>query len=171
MLSEFAFGASFANLTDMKLFLLLCAGAAIAISPATAQHTDAYINPHWFGSAVDAKDVRHDASSYPGNRPPWAQSQVNVVAPEYPYADRRQRHEGRGVFQLTLDLKSGAVVKVAVIKSTGFVTLDRCAAAALRQWRWAPGKWKEITVPITFTMSPALGPVPKDAKLLPPIKY
>jgi TonB family protein len=155
----------------MKQLLLVCGAAAISIYSATARQPEAYLNPRWSGSAIDAKGVKHEAASYPGSRPPWALDQVNAVGPEYPYADRSQRHEGRGVFQLMLDLKSGAVVKVAVIKSTGFVTLDRSAAAALRQWRWPPGKWKEITMPITFTMSPASVAVPKDARLLPPVRY
>jgi TonB family protein len=155
----------------MKRFLLFGIVAAVSISPANARASETYVNPVWTGSAIDANGVKHEAASYPGSRPPWALNQVNAVAPEYPYADRRQRHEGRGIFQLTLDLKSGAVVKIAVSKTTGFVTLDRCAAAALRQWRWSPGKWKEITMPITFTMNPAPGAVSKDARVLPPVRY
>jgi len=144
--------------------------AAISISAAAARATEVYSNPKWSGYAIDVKGVRREAASYPGSRPPWAADMVNAVGPEYFESDRRQRHEGQGFFRLSLDSKTGAVVKVEVVKSTGFVSLDRCATAALRQWRWLPGKWREITMPVTFTLS-SRPKVPKDARLLPPVRY
>jgi TonB family protein len=55
------------------------------------------------------------------------------------------------LFQLTLDLKTGLVTRVTVIKSTGFPTLDAAGVVALRQWRWKSGKWKEIEIELAFT--------------------
>ena len=153
----------------MKWFLVGC--CAIWVSLPTARATEAYSNPRWTGNAIDAQGVKHEASSYPGSRPPWARDQIYAVGPEYPYANRHQRHEGGGFFRVTLDLKTGRVVKVEVVKSTGFVALDRCATAALRQWRWPPGKWKEITLPVTFKLSSKQDTVPKDARALPPVRY
>jgi hypothetical protein len=40
---------------------------------------------------------------------------------------------------------------VTVVRSTGFAELDTSAVAALRQWRWKPGKWKEIEMAVEFT--------------------
>ena len=95
-------------------------------------------------SAVDAKGVRHRGLDYPRKRPPWLQDVIKSVAPDYPDRDRILRHKGRGLFKLTLDLKTGEVAKVIVIRSTGFPALDAPAVASLRQWRWKAGKWKEI---------------------------
>lgn len=119
------------------------------------------------GGAVDAQGVRHKASDYKNHRIPGADP-VKMIGPEYPSRDRRRHHEGTGIFQLTLDLKTGGVKHITTIKSTGFVTLDRSARSALAEWRWAPGKWKEITVPVTFGSSPGIFQLPPGAKLLPP---
>jgi hypothetical protein len=95
--------------------------------------------------AVDAKGVRHNGDDYPRRHPPWLDDIIKGVAPEYPIWDRAQRHQGMGSFQLTLDLKTGAVMAVSVTKSTGFKTLDDAAIAA-RVMRCTTGKenkqWK-----------------------------
>jgi TonB family protein len=77
---------------------------------------------------------------------------IKTVAPKYPYEDKALRHDGSGWFRLTVDLNTGSVSKVTVIKSTGFPKMDNEAEYAFRRWRWKPGKWKEIDIPITFTM-------------------
>lgn len=102
-------------------------------------------------SAVDANGVRYRGLDYGRKRLPWLQDVIKPVAPDYPDRDRILRHEGNGLFQLTLDLKTGLVTKVTVIQSTGFPALDTSADAALRQWRLKPGKWKEIKVGVRFT--------------------
>ena len=61
------------------------------------------------------------------------------------------------MFRLTLDLKTGTVSKVTVLQSTGAAMLDASAIEAFRRWQWKPGKWKEIDMPITFTMRPGRG--------------
>jgi TonB family protein len=120
-----------------------------------AQDRAAYIVPgEGPSSAVDCKGRHYRGSDYPGDAiPPWWQDKIKAVAPEYPFTDRRDRHVGVWLFKLTLDLKTGFVLTVRTVRSTGYRTLDSCAAAALRQWRWRPGKWKEIELPIKFTMS------------------
>jgi TonB family protein len=100
---------------------------------------------------VDAKGVRRRGVDYPGKHPPWQHDMIKAVAPIYPDRDRILRHEGEGLFQLMLDLKTGSVAKVTVIQSTGFPALDTSAVTSLRQWRWKPGKWREIDVPVRFT--------------------
>jgi TonB family protein len=115
-------------------------------------------------SAVDAKGVRHSVAS--GQPAPWLNDRVRAVAPQYPYADRARHHVGIGRFHLVLDLKTGIVTGISVTKSTGFAGLDASAVAALRQWRWKPGRWKEIDLPVTFTMNQSYGP-PRGATRLP----
>ena len=117
---------------------------------------------------MDAKGKRHRGKDYPGRTPLWLADIVKTVAPEYPLADRVQRHEGHGLFRLALDIETGRVVKVTTLKSTGFVTLDRWAIAAFRQWRWRPTKWKEMDMGVNFTLSG--DPLPRSAVPL-PYKY
>ena len=69
------------------------------------------------------------------------------------------------MFQLNLDLKTGLVTRVTMIKSTGFPALDTSAVASLRQWRWKPGKWKEIEIGVAFTRG---GPVYRGTSRFPP---
>jgi TonB family protein len=103
-------------------------------------------------NAVDANGIRHRGVDYPRKRAPWLHDDViKAVAPDYPDRDRILRHEGAGLFQLMLDLKTGFVTKVAVIKSTGFPALDASAVTSFRQWRWKAGKWKEIEITIGFS--------------------
>jgi len=118
-------------------------------------------------SAVDSNGIRHLGSDYPGN-PPWLDDRVQTIAPDYPYSDRRNRHEGTTIVRLTLDLRSGSVVSAVVIKSSGFKTLDDCAVAALLQWRWKSGKWKRIDMPVKFELGNPVPPLPPGAVRLPP---
>jgi TonB family protein len=108
-------------------------------------------NPEF--SAVDANGVRHNATDYPQGRLPWLNDPISTRAPDYPFEDTRLRHEGTGVFRLKLDLATGAVRNVTLIRSTGFGTLDDSALSAFYRWRWKPGKWKEITMGVTFKLS------------------
>jgi TonB family protein len=102
--------------------------------------------------AVDTNGVRHSEADYGRKRPPWLLDTIYAVAPYGPYrSDRFPGPQGSGLFQLKLDLKTGYVTNVTVAKSTGFAELDTSAVAALRKWRWKPGKWKEIEMAVAFT--------------------
>ena len=117
--------------------------------------------------AVDANGVRHLANEYHGKLPPWVSDIANSIGPEYSPRDRSLYNQGRGLFRLTLDLKTGAVLKITVAQSTGTSTLDRSALVALRQWRWKPGKWKEVDMPISFRMTSGPPKLPPGAVRLP----
>lgn len=104
-------------------------------------------------SAVDAQGVRHRGSEYPPGDAPWLNDAVKIVQPDYSYRERSRYHQGSGLLRLTLDLKTGSVTKITVVKSTGFPALDQSAVYAFLRWRWKPGRWKEIDLPITFTLS------------------
>lgn len=137
-------------------WIVFVASIAFAILPSVLQGagSSAYISDTGItSSAVDGKGVRHFSNKYPRHFAPWIRDRVKAFAPDYPYRDRAQRNEGTGIFRLTLDLKTGAVTRVTMLKSTGFATLDRSTTAAFRRWRWKPGKWKEIEMPVRFTMS------------------
>lgn len=71
----------------------------------------------------------------------------------YPYEDRRNYHQGKGLFRVMLDPKTGWARNVTVIKSTGWKSLDNAALSGLRELRMRPGKWKQVNFPITYTMA------------------
>lgn len=105
-------------------------------------------------SAVDIKGQRYLGSrDFPGLHEPWIADRIVYRHPEYPYDDRARYHQGDGLFRITLDPKTGLVTQVTVIKSTGFASLDNSAVAAIRKWRWKPGRWKEVDMPIRFQMT------------------
>lgn len=119
------------------------------------------------GSAVDARGVRHLASDYHGKAPPWVLDIVHWIGPEYSDRDRRLYNQGRGLFRMIIDLKTGAVLEIKVVRSTGTATLDRSVLVALRQWRWKPGKWKEVDMLVTYRMSTGPPRLPPGAVRLP----
>ena len=129
----------------------------------------AFLNPYApaDGSAVDAHGIRYRESDYRGN-PPWVKDAIQTVAPQYPRAERLQRHQGRGMIQLTLNLQSGSVLKARLTRSTGFKTLDAYTLSALRQWRWRPGTWREINIGVSFTLHRTSTPLPPGAIGIPP---
>jgi len=118
-------------------------------------------------AAVDDKGVRHAATEYPRNHPPWLDDCVKAVGPDYPYDDRRRHHTGVGWYRLYVDLRTGAVTKVAILKSSGYTRLDNCVVAAFQKWRYKPGKWKEIDTPVTFTLGSSPPPLPPGSIRLP----
>src|SRR6266480_1343114 len=123
---------------------------ALTVLLPIASHADD--RSRWNSAAVDAHGVRYRGSDYPDGGM-WMNDAVYRAAPQYSVSERAQRHFGSGLLRLTLDLKTGTVTKVQILQTTGFAALDQSAIEAFRQWRWKPGKWKQIDVPITFTMN------------------
>ena len=138
------------------LSVIVCV-AMCSVSPAvSARPSDAFITPTEHGSsAVDIHGVKHDGAKYGRHMPPWLAQRIRAVAPKYPREDRRRRNQGSGMFRLRLDPQTGRVTEVVVTSSTGFRSLDAAAIEALQNWQWKPGRWKEIHMPVTFTMQSA----------------
>jgi TonB family protein len=124
---------------------------------------------HWLEGtyATDKRGVRHSSKDYPNCRPPWLADLITGVAPQYSYSDRAGRYQGSGWFGLKLDLSTGDVTNVTVSRSTGFKSLDDSAVSAFHKWRWKPGKWKEIDIPVTFKLERGVSPLPSGAVRLP----
>jgi TonB family protein len=116
--------------------------------------------------ATDVKGVRHSAKGYPRFHEPWRRDLLAGFGPKYPYTDRVFRHQGTGVYKLLLDLKTGAVASVAILHSSGFKSLDDSAVGALGKWRWKPGRWKEIQMPVKFQLAKEFPPLPPGATRL-----
>lgn len=74
--------------------------------------------------------------------------------PPYPYEARRARITGTGQFLLHFD-NSGSVTEVKVARSTGSQLLDQVSVNTFRRWRCQPGAYREVSVPISFTLQGA----------------
>jgi TonB family protein len=75
---------------------------------------------------------------------------IKKVEPEYPPGYSLHGAEGRGIFRLTINPKSGLVDELKVVKSTGYKELNELAAKALLQWKFQPGTRSPVEVPVEF---------------------
>lgn len=80
---------------------------------------------------------------------------LNAPRPDYPYQARRQHLTGSGVATFIVDPASGAVLDVAMSRSTGNSILDNAAISGFRRWRFKPGTPPKVQTPITFTLTGA----------------
>lgn len=78
---------------------------------------------------------------------------VRAEIPTYPYEARRAHITGSGVVVIEIDPSTGGVVSCHMDPSTGNVELDRAALVAFRQWRFKPGTFPRVKIPVRFTMS------------------
>jgi TonB family protein len=102
--------------------------------------------------AIDARGKRYRLRDYERRPAPWREDTVATVTPLYPVPALTFKQTGTGLFRLLIDADAGRVRDVRVLKSTGFKGLDASAVTALRQWRWKPRKWKQVDMPVTFTL-------------------
>jgi TonB family protein len=97
------------------------------------------------GAFGSEPDVSAESSSQP-KRAAFAPK------PEYPLEARQQHLTGSGILVLHIDKTTGTVTSVEVEKSIGHKILDDAAVRAFRQWRFKPGKFTKVKIPIRYTM-------------------
>ena len=56
---------------------------------------------------------------------------------------------GDGLYRLDIDLKTGRVSRVTIIKSAGSAILDRASTGAFYRWVFTPGNWSAMIIPTT----------------------
>jgi TonB family protein len=100
--------------------------------------------------------VHHRGTEYHGI-PPWMK-ECAKGPPFYPYEARRFHQQGTVIVHVTLNLETGKIQEATIAKSSGFPVLDNGALTTIHKWRWLPGKWKEIVIPIEFTLLKGPGP-------------
>ena len=103
------------------------------------------------GHATDVKGVQHANAL-------CMMDATYAPRPDYPYEARSRRVTGSGLFRLAIG-NTGQVTQVTTSKSTGNATLDVPAVRAFQQWRFKPGKWKEVIIPVAFTVQEVWVPV------------
>jgi hypothetical protein len=130
-------------------FVILAALASLAARAAQASMLIPTIAmPANAGYAVDVKGTRHPAVECVRDAvfAPTPQFPVGGMAPGL-LGDEWQSFIGRGgVFQLVIDTRSGRVVNVITVKSTGWKWADQCVRATLIHWAFKPSRWRTLFV-------------------------
>jgi hypothetical protein len=98
-----------------------------------------------------------------GKRQPNALCARDVIrarAPRYPLRARSSDPaswsrdlRGDGLYRLDIDLKTGRVSRVMIIKSAGSAILDRVSSGAFYRWVFTPGKWSAMIIPTTVRVT------------------
>ena len=73
--------------------------------------------------------------------------------PGYPPAAQKTRTAGSGLYELRID-KAGVTKTVAIVKSSGSDVLDKAATTAFRLWRFKPGIFTSIRIPVSWSANP-----------------
>jgi protein TonB len=82
---------------------------------------------------------------------------LEELVPNYPRSCRRRGHEGTVLLECSVD-RSGSVVSVRIISSTGCVKLDQSALDAVRRARFQPARMagkavaSTVILPVTFRL-------------------
>jgi len=95
--------------------------------------------------------MKHVQSSSDLARAPWKADLLFAPKPGYPRSELVQRNEGVAVIRLDIDIKTGTTTYVTLLKSSGFPKLDEVALGSFAKWRWKPGTWKQVEIPVVFT--------------------
>lgn len=77
-----------------------------------------------------------------------------IASPVVPYPEeaRQTKLSGAGLYELRID-KAGTVANVAILKSSGSVVLDKAATVTFRKWRFKPGTFRAIRIPVSWSVN------------------
>jgi TonB family protein len=113
--------------------------------------------PH--AGATNARGVRYSLADHP----PFLDDVTNRVVPENPSSTTRAGGAGHGLFRVSIDVKTGKVTDVVVLRPIESASLHPRVVAALRQWRWKPGTWRQVDIPFVYGPEGAAGSRDHDA--------
>ena len=70
----------------------------------------------------------------------------------YPEAAQKNNITGSGVYELRID-KAGKTSAVSVVKGSGSPVLDQAAKSAFLKWRFKPGVFERIRIPVSWSVN------------------
>jgi hypothetical protein len=135
----------------MKTKLVITALTMFAANAFAGFYVPYISMPTGGGYATDAHGQRHP-NAY------CVRDAVRAIVPEYPLGSagsadweniKWDQVESSGLYRLDIDLTTGRVTKVTIVKS-GTKELNELSVAAFKLWVFKPGKWKEIILPTTM---------------------
>lgn len=121
----------------LLLLLVVAAVASFAVTAAAAEKTIAV----W----ADGRTSTISDQELMGNA-------MTAPAAGFPEEARKAKLTGSGIYELQVD-KNGSVSRVAVIKSSGSALLDGAARDAFRKWRFKPGVFTKVQVPVSWQVN------------------
>ena len=136
----------------MKILTTVIAITLTAFAVKASEEIPYIAMPVGTGYAVDAKGARHPNAF-------CMHDAVFAPHPQYPLHSKSwesrssdpgtwtRNIQGNGLYRLDVDLNTGKVNQVTIIKSTGSAILDTASISVFKRWIFRPGKWKEITIP------------------------
>jgi hypothetical protein len=132
----------------MKALTTMIAMALTAVMARASDPVPYIAMPIDKGYAIDAQ----------GKRQPNALCARDVIwarGPRFPGdalssdpASEAQKRGHDGLYRLDIDLKTGRVRQIAIMKSAGSI-FDRASVAAFSRWLFTPGKWSAMIIPTT----------------------
>jgi TonB family protein len=123
---------------SLRCILIMACFAAIAPAVLAADKTTAVWSDGHASALSDEELVRYALAS-PG--------------PGYPQEAQRTKAAGSGLYELRLD-KAGVPKSVVIVKSSGSVVLDNAATTTFRKWRFKPGIFTSVRVPVAWSANP-----------------
>jgi TonB family protein len=73
--------------------------------------------------------------------------------PQYPFEARAKHLQGAGMVRLDVDRRTGYVISVRMLQSTGHQILDDEAVKTFRAWRFKPGNVSAVRIPVRFVVT------------------
>jgi protein TonB len=70
----------------------------------------------------------------------------------YPEEAQKAKTAGSGLYELRIN-KSGNTTEVVIVKSSGSRVLDQAARNALMKWRFKPGVFVRIRLPVSWSVN------------------
>ena len=77
---------------------------------------------------------------------------ITAPAAGFPEEAQKKKLTGNGVYELEV-AKNGAVGRVTVVKSSGSAVLDKAARDAFGKWRFKPGVFAKVRVPVSWQVN------------------
>jgi TonB family protein len=107
-------------------------GTAFAAEQTTAIWSDGHT------SALSDEELTRYATASPGAG--------------YPEAAQKAHLSGSGLYELQIN-KAGVTTAVSILKSSGKPVLDQAARSAFLKWRFKPGVFSRVRVPVSWAVN------------------
>jgi len=118
------------------LVLVACFGLGVASLVAAEKTTAVWADGH--SSAITDEQLVGNTTAAP--------------SAAYPEEAQKSKITGSGVYELRID-KAGRISAVTIVKSSGSAVLDKAATTAFKKWRFKPGVFQSVRVPVSWSVN------------------
>src|SRR4051812_38705043 len=125
-----------AQMISRFLFVMVIASVAPIAALAAPQTIAVWSDGHT--SALSDEELVRNAAASP--------------AAGYPEEAQKTNATGSGVYELRIDT-AGKTTAVTIIKSSGSAVLDKAATASFRKWRFKPGVFRSVRIPVSWSVN------------------